>query len=343
MATTSIIKSIEFQAPFVRVRGRVSREHNVTWSPCIRTFRGPDVKKPSPGIKDPNIEKFQSGEFSSMTNEHMSIDTRTINPELSESDYIVAFEDRGGTVLAFSYVFPKFFAMNNFWATFKTRMPYHKNVSRVTLRYKDRIIGQLDVEHYFAEFELISPLKPEDIDTAGIMHIRWKYDESAYTKKKKSITFYVRYSADGKTWYRPGVNLHSDNYDLDLREMPGGGKCSVQVLATNGYQTSYVETIDFEMENRSPQLFIGNLEGPILFAQGYSLEDGPITGKQVQWILNDKQKIVGTGGSFDVSVLKSGLRELAVSVTDFKGKTSYQILGVYDCRTGLRVSAQSGL
>src|SRR5918994_1118531 len=36
------IESEEFKAPFVRVRGRVSRRNEVTWSPCIRTFKGPD-------------------------------------------------------------------------------------------------------------------------------------------------------------------------------------------------------------------------------------------------------------------------------------------------------------
>ena len=117
--------------------------------------------------------------------------------------------------------------------------------------------------------------------------------------------------------------------------MPGGEKCCAQVLATNGYQTSYIETINFEMSPRSPKLFLGNLVGPVLFAQGYSLEDGPVTGNQIQWLLNKSQRVIGTGGSFDVSMLRTGHQELAIKVTDFKGKVFYQILGIYDCKSGL--------
>jgi hypothetical protein len=37
-------ESEEFPAPFVRVRGRVSRSGQVHWSPCLRTEKGREVE-----------------------------------------------------------------------------------------------------------------------------------------------------------------------------------------------------------------------------------------------------------------------------------------------------------
>ena len=42
MADDDLNESKPFPGPMVRVRGRVWRKGNVTWSPAIRTFRGQD-------------------------------------------------------------------------------------------------------------------------------------------------------------------------------------------------------------------------------------------------------------------------------------------------------------
>jgi hypothetical protein len=41
MEENGFVESCEFPAPYVRVRGRVSRKWQVQFSPCIRTFKAP--------------------------------------------------------------------------------------------------------------------------------------------------------------------------------------------------------------------------------------------------------------------------------------------------------------
>ena len=47
----------------------------------------------------------------------------------------------------------------------------------------------------------------------------------------------------------------------------------VQVLATNGYRTSYVQTRYFEVPVKLPDLLFGRLAGSVLFAQGFSRQE----------------------------------------------------------------------
>src|SRR5438552_11813275 len=49
----NVIKSRPFDAPYVRVRGRLSRQGVVKWSPCLRTFHEPTWVNAMHGAKQP--------------------------------------------------------------------------------------------------------------------------------------------------------------------------------------------------------------------------------------------------------------------------------------------------
>ena len=176
----------------------------------------------------------------------------------------------------------------------------------------------------------------------GILHVRWDLDKSEKAPAKKyPLTYYVRYSADGRQWHRPGVNISGTSFDLDLREMPGGDRCVAQVIATNEYHTSYVETPPFAVPRKPPEILLATPKGPLLFAQGFSREEGPLVGKSIVW-LADGKKEVGTGASFDARRLGGRVHLLAVRVTDSKGVVTLQHLGWYNGETGRQVGPRAG-
>jgi hypothetical protein len=131
------------------------------------------------------------------------------------------------------------------------------------------------------------------------------------------------------------------NHDLDLREMPGSERCIAQVIATNGYHTSYVETPHFGVPLKPPEILLATPRGPMLFAQGFSHEEGPLVGESIVW-LADGKRAVGTGASFDARELRRGTHLLAVRVTDSKGAVTLQHLGWYDGETGRQVRSRPG-
>jgi hypothetical protein len=156
------------------------------------------------------------------------------------------------------------------------------------------------------------------------------------------MTFFVRYTHNGRDWSRPGVNLRNNDYYLDLREMPGGKRCVAQVLATNGYRTSYAHTRHFEVPTKPPEILLGETDGPVLFAQGFSRESGPIVDDQIEWS-TESGEVIHRGGTLDARTLPTGVHQLTVTVRDAEKVERRQLLGSYDAATGLLVRAGPGL
>lgn len=297
------IESKAFPGPFVRIRGRVSREFQVQWSPALRTEKGRAIS-----------------------------DRSHIAAELRQDFYAVDFLDYRNAVLESGPAELNFFAKDQQMATFVARLPYNEHTQTVRLRRGERELGRMSAPTDRPCFTLLDPGEDACIDGSGVLHLRWCPHASEYPQ-----TFFVRYTHNGKDWHRPGVNLRSHDYYLDLREMPGGKRCTVQVLATNGYRTSYVQTRYFEVPVKPPDLLVGETAGPVLYAQGFSRQEGPITGDNVLWLI-DGGSSTRTGGSLDVRTLAGGVHQVSVSVRDQTGRQTTNLVGRYDSTTGLQIN-----
>lgn len=324
MADNDYIESEEFPGRWVRVRGRIAREEGqVRWSPCLRTEKGPRERPMDAASRPEAIPSDIGG-------------AQTSAAVVPDDTYAVAFLDYRDATLVQARVAPDFLARNQGWATFVTRLPYHPQTQAIVLRIGERELGRLDVPTDRPYFTLLHPNEDDYIDPTGFLHLHWAGHDSAHP-----MTFFVRYSHNGRDWLRPGVNLVQNDYYLDLREMPGGKRCVVEAIATNGYRTSYARTRHFEVPEKPPELFVGETDGPILFAQGFLREDGPITGEGIAWRADGE--IVSRGGTLDVRALPAGIHEISVGVTNPAGGERVEFVGSYDANTGARVGRDAGL
>jgi hypothetical protein len=340
------LQSSEFPGPLVRVRGVLSRAGVVGWCPAIRTFKAePDIsleRDPSRSpMRLPNVDvnAVRSKQQRELLERRRSAD--------GEPLHTVQLQDAGGTPLEEAIVRPMFAHRSMHLTMFGRRMAYSPAVRRLVLRRGSVELGQLDVTGALPRFELVTPATPSHIDPAGILHLTWR------AAPGQGLMYTVRYSWDGERWNRPLVNSDEERFDLDLREMPGGSACRVQVIATNGYQTAFVETPHFKVPVRAPRLILDLNEGPKLFAQGFSLEEGPIVGDAIAWFaatrtesegiqLLGTARLVGRGGELDVRSLGTGFHRVEVQAVDHHGRLVRQRLGVYDGSTGRRASAKPG-
>lgn len=310
-------ESREFPAPFVRVRGRVTREGAVSWSPGLRTERG------NPQLGTPGTDE---------AGKQAVTPTAVIPPEAFRVDFL----DYRRQPLVSGSVEIEFRSRDAAIASFITRLPYHSETQFVQLARGRRVLDAMQVPSDRPYFTLLRPSPDDFINGCGVLHLEWRGHDCQHP-----MTFFVRYSHDGRRWLRPGVNLHGSDYYLDLREMPGGERCVVQVLATNGYRTSYVETRRFDVPRKLPEILLGENGGPVLFAQGFSREHGPIISDGIVWLADQRE--VARGGSFDVRGLASGRHEISVAVRDSDGKQRKESVGTYDGATGLRLGLNPGL
>lgn len=308
------IKSHTFEAPYVRIRGRISRRDEVRFSPCVRTFR--------PGRADSRDGKKRKAK---------------IGPRHPQLPYRVTIEDGSGKVFESEYFAVKFRASTREWTRFVVRLPYHGAAKRVVVYHDDEELGSFSFPPHAPEIVLLHPTTAYSIDPDNCLELDWKPEGKSL---RESLTYFVRYSADGKRWCRPSVSLTSTRYCVDLRLMEGGKRCRLQVLATNGYHTSYVETPEFAASEKPMRILLGDMRGPMLFAQGFSHKHGPLTGEALIWSADGKE--VARGGSFDVRRLRYGIREIQVAAIAPDGLTRQVVLGRYDCRNGFALHPPAG-
>ncbi len=269
------------------------------WSPCLRTFRRPPA----------------------------------VAPRARQEGYRVTLEDAKGRVLETALVEVRFIEADPEHATFGTRLAYRANARRVVLYRGDARLSTFPVVSGQPRFALIHPTHQRDIDPEGCVHVKWR------ATARKRLTYHIRFSANGTTWFRLAVNLQKQDHVLDLRPLPGGRRCRLQIIATNGYHTQYVELPRFALPGKSPELLTDGLGGPVLFVQGYSYEEGPIVGEAIVWHCDGRA--VASGGRFDVRQLREGVHEIAVALSLGGEERRREVLGLYDCRTG-RIASHRG-
>lgn len=321
MSDNDDTESREFPAPYVRVRGRISRSGQVTWSPCLRTNKGPRQVTVPPRSSTPH------GQVSAEPGPESAV---------RGGRYTVTLLDYRDEPLDSAAVVPQFLARERQWAPFVARLPYRRHVQAVAMSLDERELGRLTVPTDRPYFTLLRPTEDDFIDPTGVLHLHWAGHDSEHP-----VTFFIRYTHNGRDWLRPGVNLHTNDYYLDLNEMPGGKRCLVQVLGTNGYRTSYVQTRHFEVPDKAPDILLTDSDGPVLLAQGFSRQNGPITTDAIRWLAAGQQ--VGQGTSLDVRTLSKGTHEISVVVSDETGKQSAEHVGTYDATTGARITTTQPL
>ncbi|MGW3101367.1 hypothetical protein [Streptomyces sp. NPDC001100] len=305
MPSTSIPASQPFPGPFVRVRGRLSRSGTVNFGPALRTFTEPPPQQ---------VEATDA----------------------AAPSYTVSLEDAAGHVLATAATDPSFPSAEADSAPFSARLPYEAQTHRVVLRRDGTELGALVVPPRPPHFVLTRGVALPEIDTAGVLHLSWRPVGDGPGTPPPS-TYYVRFTNTSGTiaqWV--GVNLTDTAFDLDLRDLPGDEHCLVQVVATNGFHTSYVQTPPFALPKRPPRLLLGPTDGPLLHAQGTSPQHGALTETAITWLV-DGTPAASTGGSLDVRTLSPGTHAITVRVTDPDHLAASQDLGRYDGTTGLRL------
>ena len=145
----------------------------------------------------------------------------------------------------------------------------------------------------------------------------------------------VRYSPDdGKTWLSVKPRLSSASATLDLRRLPGGGRCRVEVYTSDGLQTGRARSRAFTVPHKPPRAIIATpatgvrLRSRAVRLLGAGLDDGgrAIPNERLVWRSN-RDGDLGTGGVVD-AVLSSGRHRLALHVTDADGRAGRAVANV---------------
>jgi hypothetical protein len=66
--------------------------------------------------------------------------------------------------------------------------------------------------------------------------------------RRQQLQYFIRYTHnDGKNWQRVGWRTNESRKEIDFDQLPGGERCRLAVVATDGVNTTIVETKNFSV------------------------------------------------------------------------------------------------
>ncbi len=169
---------------------------------------------------------------------------------------------------------------------------------------------------------LIEPTGSSAVDRT--LTIRW----NASDPDGGVLHHMVRYSADnGATWTVLGQSLTSASLTVDIGSMPGGAAARVQIITTDGLNTTIVTSDPFPVAPRRPEVDILPDGGPTfnpgdpvtLRSRAYDPEDGFLSGARLQWQVNGPISATGDGSQLTLLNLPPGAYTVRLTATDRDG------------------------
>lgn len=158
-----------------------------------------------------------------------------------------------------------------------------------------------------------------------------------YSISADDVEAVVAYSHDGgDTWRALAPSSHVPGLDVDFSQLPGGERCLVQVVASDGFHTVKARSQPFAVPGKGWRAFIlAPCEGAELVAgqplwlqgQGYHLERGEVELDRLRW--RSGEQAIGRGAAIPVT-LPPGDHRLTLEV-DVDGEQGLAHVKVHVC------------
>lgn len=155
---------------------------------------------------------------------------------------------------------------------------------------------------------------PERVD--GQQRVQWKAEHP----QGVAMQFFLRYSHNGgQTWNRIGGRTEANEQTVDFDQLPGGERCLLALVATDGINTSVVESEPFRVaEKPCYAMILSPLDGvnlpagqPVrLEGQGYWIEEARTEREALEWVSSVDGEI-GRGAAVE-AVLSPGRHTLTL-------------------------------
>ena len=153
--------------------------------------------------------------------------------------------------------------------------------------------------------------KPGDV-VKGSQTITWSGN---------AVQYFLRYSRDGgKTWNRLGSRTTLNRTVADFDELPGGDRCLIAVVGTDGVKSFEVTSAAFSVPTKGCQAIIlspadkssANAgEAIVLRGQGIHLEKGTAELDNLEWS-SSKDGVLGQGMSLRLEKLSVGTHRITL-------------------------------
>lgn len=191
----------------------------------------------------------------------------------------------------------------------RATIPFHSATRAIVFERDGLAIHEIEVAPAPPEVRLT--WNPRAKELRGTKQITWEAEHPT----RMPLEFFLRYSHDGgETWQRASMRTRRKRLALDFDALPGGRRCRVSVVATDGVNTTIATSRQFAVPVKPCRaLLLAPEDGSvftesesILFeGQGYYLEEGQPELEALRWS-SDPAGVEGTGPVLTSSELAPG-------------------------------------
>jgi len=217
-------------------------------------------------------------------------------------------------------------------APFDVAVQFPDGASTVRIRQGTQMLTEVAVSPSAPAAAMVYPTGGETWTASGDHTIRWQ----ASDPDGGPLYYTVLYRQGTSDWSVLGADLTSTELAVEAADLPGGTAAQVQVLFSDGINTTAVESAPFTVGRKPPEAFItypadgaSFMPGVSLFLQGvgYDLEDGTLPDSAYHWT-SDKDGDLGNGAS-NLVILSPGPHVIALTVTDSDGNTAAETIHLF--------------
>ena len=254
--------------------------------------------------------------------------------------YSITMEAADGTLL-YTYPFSPSVSMDGIHPSdlptsidFSLTFPYHPDTAAIRLYDQGQVLVTRTVSAHAPVVNLVSPTGGETFTKT--LTVRW----SGSDEDGDTLTYIVRYSPDGgATWSAIGVDTSATRLTIsDTTALAGSAQAIVQVIASDGLNTTPVTSTQFNLARHAPEAHILTpvandryLPGAVIDFEAAAMdaEDGWIdSSAQITWT-SDVSGTLGTGALLSVTTLPAGTHHVTVNVRDSDGMTATAVVTVF--------------
>jgi hypothetical protein len=191
----------------------------------------------------------------------------------------------------------------------RATIPFHAATRTIVFERRGLAIHELEVAPAPPEVRLT--WNPRAKEVKGTQAITWEAEHPT----RMPLEFFLRYSHDGgETWQRASMRTRRKRQTLDFDALPGGRRCRVSVVATDGVNTAIATSRQFAVAVKPCRALVLSPEDgsvfaesePILFeGQGYYLEERRPELEALRWT-SEPAGVEGTGPLLMSSDLEPG-------------------------------------
>jgi hypothetical protein len=211
-------------------------------------------------------------------------------------------------------------------------MPLAPGTSKVLVKQDATTLGQVLVSPNPPQLTLIQP--QPGVVSSNTLQIAWTGSDL----DGDEIEYMVEYNADGGlTWRTLASSLVDSTLTVKTEDLPGSNQARIRVLASDGLNTSTVDSGVLVVATKMPWVSILTPHDGVVLQPGQPVhlsgiaqdrEDGPLDGAALTWTLDDSTAI-GTGTQLTLFSPPTGWHEITLTADDNTGSKASTSVSVF--------------